>query len=191
MSEAISDTSSPPYPFFCRTTPVLDSPVNININNISIGIFPASGALGTSTYTHLLEDGLGVPASNVILISRQLEKIPAVHVQAGVQTRKADYTQSPADLEPAFRGIDIPFLISYPSHVHKLRTELHRKAISAAKCAGVKYIFYSSLGFAGEGGTSVAEVMRAHLDTEGYLRELAEEGKGLGYTVVREVLYAE
>ncbi|KAK0644630.1 hypothetical protein B0T16DRAFT_430687 [Cercophora newfieldiana] len=157
----------------------------------TLGIFPASGGLGESTYTHLLQDGLGVPASNVILISRHPGKTPRTLVQAGVKTRQADYTQSPAELESAFSGIDVLFLISYPSHQHTLRTELHLKAIAAAKQAGVKYVFYSSLGFAGEGDTSVAEVMGAHLDTEGYLRELAAGDKGFGYTAVREGLYSE
>ncbi|KAK4446472.1 quinone oxidoreductase 2 [Podospora aff. communis PSN243] len=156
----------------------------------TLGIFPASGALGTSTSTHLLRD---VPANHVVLISRHPEKTPQVHVQAGVGTRQADYSQSPAELKSAFSGIDILFLISYPSHQHKLRTELHRKAIAAADRAGVRHIFYSSLAFAGvpPTDTSVAEVMGAHLDSEAYLRELAEKDEGLSYTIVRQGLYSE
>lgn len=91
----------------------------------TIGIFPASGGLGESTYTHLLRL---VPADTVILISRHPDKIPREHVQAGVQTRQADYTQSSSELEAAFAGIDVLFLISYPSHQHELRTKVRRRA---------------------------------------------------------------
>lgn len=65
------------------------------------------------------------------------------------------------------------------------REKHHRAAIDAAVKAGVKHIYYTSLGF---GNPSKAGVMRAHIRTEKYLNEL--EGK-VKSTVVREGLYNE
>ncbi|KAK4140003.1 uncharacterized protein C8A04DRAFT_32501 [Dichotomopilus funicola] len=154
-----------------------------------IGIFPASGALGTSTYTHLLKL---VPGNEVILINRYPQKIPQSHISAGVKVRKASFENSPSELQAAFSGIDTLFLISYPSHVHDYRTKVHLPAVDAAKGAGVKHIFYASLGFGGDyKKSSRAEVMQAHLDTERYLAKLASEDPSFTYTVIREGLYAE
>lgn len=87
----------------------------------TIGIFPASGGLGGSTYTHLLKDA---PSDRVILISRFPEKVPETYIQDGVRLRKASYESTPRELEEAFAGIDVLFLISYPSHVHDYRVKV-------------------------------------------------------------------
>lgn len=155
----------------------------------TIGIFPASGGLGTSTYTHLLK---AVPASNVVLISRHPEKTPQIYKDQGVHLRQASYGASPIELDVAFQGITTLFLISYPSHVHEYRTGLHIPALYAARRAGVKHIFYSSLAFALPGrGSTLAEVMGAHLDTEAHLRNLAIQDPSFSWTSIREGLYHE
>lgn len=70
-------------------------------------------------------------------------------------------------------------------------------AIDAARRAGVKHIFYSSLGFAGDAKTgslksdSIAVVMQAHLDSEKHLASHAESDPGFSYTSIREGLYSE
>jgi uncharacterized protein YbjT (DUF2867 family) len=154
-----------------------------------IGIFPASGALGTSTYSHLLSI---FPNNRVTLINRFPEKVPQSYVKDGVTTRQASYESSPEDLESAFNGLDVLFLISYPSHVHQYRTKVQTKAIDAAHKAGVKHIFYSSLGFASlDKETTKAEVMGAHLDSEAHLKALARKDPGLSWTSIREGLYSE
>ncbi|KAK0709180.1 hypothetical protein B0T26DRAFT_742743 [Lasiosphaeria miniovina] len=108
----------------------------------TVGIFPASGGLGTSTYRHLLEI---VPKQKVVLISRHLDK--------------ASYESSPADLEVVFAGIETLFLVSYPSHVRDYRVKVQLPATDAARRAGVTHVFYSSLAFAGgvKSNHSVAE----------------------------------
>lgn len=63
----------------------------------------------------------------------------------------------------------------------------HRAAIDAALNAGVSHIYYTSLAF---GNPSRASVMRAHIRTEAYLRELESAGK-LRVTILREGLYNE
>lgn len=88
---------------------------------MDVGIFPASGGLGGSTYNHLLKL---VPNNQIILISRHPEKVPPAIVKAGVRIRKASYESSPTELEEVFRGVDILFLISYPSHVHEYRVKV-------------------------------------------------------------------
>ncbi len=181
---------------------------------MTIGIFPAAGGLGGSTYRHLLKI---VPNDQVVLISRFPKKIPESYVKAGVEVREAKYEDTPAELEKAFAGVNTLFLISYPSHVHEYRTKVrniecialkppkigrlltlamfhkvHLPAIDAARAAGVKHIFYSSLGFDGKkSGSSLAVVMQAHLDTEKHLGHLAETDSSFTYTVIREGLYSE
>lgn len=86
-----------------------------------IGIFPASGGLGGSTYRHLLKL---VPNDQVTLICRHPEKVEAEYKQTGVTVRSATYESTPQELELAFSGVDVLFLISYPSHVHDYRVEV-------------------------------------------------------------------
>lgn len=155
----------------------------------TIGIFPASGALGTSTYTHLLNS---VSPSNVVLISRYPNKTPQIYQDQGVELRQASFESSPSELEAAFRGVNVLFLVSYPSHVREYRTKVQIPALDAAYKAGVKHVFYSSLAFAlPDKDTSLAEVMGAHLDTEAHLRTLAEQDPGFSWTAIREGLYHE
>lgn len=89
----------------------------------SIGIFPGSGALGGSTYDYLLKL---LPSDQIILINRHPEKVPKEHIKNGVRARKASYESSPSDLEAVFAGIEVLFLISYPSHVHDYRKKVRR-----------------------------------------------------------------
>ncbi|KAM7189478.1 hypothetical protein V8F33_010061 [Rhypophila sp. PSN 637] len=160
----------------------------------TIGIFPASGALGGSTYTHLLDMEMVPDLKKVILISRYPDKVPQKYIDKGVQTRQASYESTPSELEAVFSGIDTLFLISYPSHVRDYRVKVQLPAADAAVRAGVTHIFYSSLGFAGDAKShsSRSEVMQAHLATEAHLRELAKSSPAsFTYTSIREGLYAE
>ncbi|PKS08068.1 hypothetical protein jhhlp_006680 [Lomentospora prolificans] len=171
------------------STPLYSQPAHIGSNMRSIGIFPASGGLGTSTYTHLLKS---VPNDNVTLISRYPEKVPDTYTKNGVRLRKASYESDPKELEIAFTGIEVLFLISYPSHVHDYRVKVQLPAIDAAVRAGVKHIFYSSLGFAGNlSDQSLAVVMQAHLDSEKHLASVASSRQDVTYTSIREGLYSE
>lgn len=86
-----------------------------------IGVFPASGALGGSTYRHLLNL---VPNDHVTLICRYPEKIADEHKQGNVTVRRASYESTPQELELAFAGIHVLFLVSYPSHVHEYRVKV-------------------------------------------------------------------
>lgn len=83
-------------------------------------IFPASGKLGSSTYTHLLRF---FSPEDVILISRYPEKTPSHYTDAGVLTRKADY-DSHDTLDHAFDGVVNLLLVSYPSIEYEHRFEV-------------------------------------------------------------------
>jgi uncharacterized protein YbjT (DUF2867 family) len=70
--------------------------------------------------------------------------------------------------------------------------QVHLPAVDAARRAGVKHIFYSSLAFAGDKkDVSLAGVMQAHLATERHLAAAATSDPTFTYTAVREGLYAE
>ena len=174
--------------------------------SLKIGVFPASGALGTSIVKNLTTLG---PASQLVLIARHPEKL-AEFSKNGATVRQANYDDD-SSLDSAFDGIDVLMLVSYASFEieHRVKVssdkedtfkipfqakilikkQVHRRAIDAAIASGAKHLFYSSLGFAGNlTDHSVAHVMGAHLATEKYL---AEHSSQLTYTSVREGLYSE
>ena len=91
----------------------------------TVGIFPASGGLGGSTYRHLLDPKMNMlPGEKLILVSRHPEKVPQHYIESGVRTRQASYESTTSELEDAFSGIDTLFLISYPSHVRDYRVQV-------------------------------------------------------------------
>ena len=102
--------------------------------------------------------------------------------ESGVEIRQGDFSK-PDTLDAAFKGGDKLLIVSYPSIAHELRVKNHVAAIDAAKRAGIKHVYYTSLMFASD---SQAAVMQAHLDTEKYLKE-----SGLTYTIIREGIYSE
>lgn len=196
--EAKPSTSIPFYHCYkgnataCRRSRRVQLKGNLGLDTAimkTIGIFPASGGLGGSTVKHILQR---VPSDGTILISRNPDKTRALPGAEGAVVRQAAYESSSVELERAFKDIDVLFLISYPSHVRDYRVKVQLPAIDAAKRAGVKHIFYSSLGFAlPYEETSRAEVMQAHLECERYLREMAAADPGFTYTSIREGLYHE
>lgn len=101
---------------------------------------------------------------------------------SGVEIRKGDFTK-PETLDSAFAGADKLLIVSYPSIAYEIRVQSHKAAIEAAKRCGIKHVYYTSLAFAGD---SAAAVMKAHLETEAYLK-----GSGMTYTIIREGIYNE
>ncbi|GAA5835861.1 hypothetical protein JCM9279_002123 [Rhodotorula babjevae] len=153
-----------------------------------LALFPASGALGGSIASHLVDL---VPTNSLVFVARRPEKL-ADYEKKGVTVRRADY-DAHETLEHAFDGVDTLCLISYASIQNDHRFESHKAAITAARASGVKHILYTSLAFGGapESTSSVTQVMQAHLRTEAYLREVAAEDPSFSFTIVREGLYTE
>ena len=121
-------------------------------------------------------------ASDIIVSLYNPAGAPPEITSSGVGVRHGDYND-PASLDTAFAGADKLLLVSSPSIAHAQRVAHHTTAIDAARRAGVKHLYYTSLAFAGD---SRAAVMQAHLDTERYLKE-----SGLTYTILREGIYSE
>ncbi|KAK5210774.1 hypothetical protein LTR47_001494 [Exophiala xenobiotica] len=155
-----------------------------------VAVFPASGKLGSSVYQHLTKL---LPPDRLILISRHPNKIPQDLVKSGVEVRTADYN-APETFKDVFNGASYLCLISYPSIEIEHRFRSHQNAIAAAldSSPGIKHVFYTSLGFGGDGEPqSAAHVMQAHLRTEAWLRELASRERKFTFTAIREGIYSE
>lgn len=85
--------------------------------NSNIGVFPASGGLGGSTLTHLLN---AVDPSRVTAIVRRPQNLSSHVTDAGASVRAADYDDA-STLDRAFDGISTLNLISYASIEHEHR----------------------------------------------------------------------
>ncbi|PKX93388.1 NmrA-like family protein [Aspergillus novofumigatus IBT 16806] len=83
-----------------------------------IGVFPASGGLGTSIINHLVKL---VPASQLILVARNPEKLASLS-REGATIRRADYDDR-ATLERVFDNVGVLMLISYASFEIQHRVE--------------------------------------------------------------------
>ncbi|KAH8812698.1 hypothetical protein F5884DRAFT_786144 [Xylogone sp. PMI_703] len=156
-----------------------------------------SGKIGGAVLHSLLEHSILPPTSLVICTSSSPDHPKLAEAKSkGVQIRTSNYDDPPS-MVAAFKGCDSLFLVSTPKIAldyndaphGKGREGQHFNAINAAVEAGVKHIYYTSLAF---GDDSPAGVMRAHLRTEAYLKQLKEkDGKIDGYTIIREGLYNE
>lgn len=141
-----------------------------------IAITAATGHLGRHVVSQLLAK---VPAKDVVVIVRNPEKAADLAAK-GVQVRLGDYTQ-PETLAVAFQGVEKVLLIS--SNDFNDRFGQHKKAIDAAKAAGVKLIAYTSIL---KGPKSRLLLAADHLATEKYLLEA-----GVPYVFLRNGWYFE
>jgi len=84
-----------------------------------LALFPASGALGGSIASHLVDL---VPANSLVFVARHPHKL-ADYEHKGVTLRQADY-DAHETLEHAFDGVDTLCLISYASIQNDHRFEV-------------------------------------------------------------------
>lgn len=169
-----------------------------------------TGNIGSAVLRSLLSHSL-IPPSQ-ITIATSSPSTPASltpYASSGITIRHAASFDDPTSLEAAYTGCDTLFLVSSPKIALDFgdakegegRERHHFAAIDAARKVGVTHIYYTSLAFAfnstlsginGKVEESKAGVMRAHERTERYLAKVCAESNGqMGYTVVREGLYAE
>ncbi|KAL6710731.1 hypothetical protein ACN47E_007788 [Coniothyrium glycines] len=160
-----------------------------------LAVTSATGKLGGAVLNAILENKLIDPAELVVCTSSKPDDSRFQHLHdQGIQVRYANFDE-PSSLASAYKGCTSLFLISTPriamdyneAPLWQGREAHHRAAIDAAVRVGVQHIYYTSLGFA---NPSKASVMRAHIRTETYLREL-KEGGHIKSTVIREGLYNE
>jgi NAD(P)H dehydrogenase (quinone) len=138
----------------------------------------ASGQLGRLVVEHLLR--MGVPASNLILVSRNPASLEEFAKQ-GAQVRFGDFHQ-PESLPAAFAGGTRMLLISI-GFGPAPRPQAHKNAIDAAKAAGVKHIAYTSFVAISHGETG--GLATDHYQTEELLRK-----SGLQWTFLRNSIYS-
>lgn len=157
-----------------------------------LAIVGASGKLGFATLSALLEHNL-LPAPQIVCTtssSSGAQKLESARGK-GVEVRSAAWDDDQETWIKAFQDCSKLFLIS-SSRIDKDFNEAppgkgresdHYPVIDAARQAGIKHIYYTSLAFA---NPSLSRVMTAHERTEEYLKKT-----GLQYTIIREGLYNE
>jgi uncharacterized protein YbjT (DUF2867 family) len=149
-----------------------------------------TGKIGGAVLRAILEHSLIPPANIVVCTSSNPEDTRWDSLRAqGASIRQSNYDDIDS-MQRAFIGCSKLFLVSTPhidmdfNDARIGRERHHINAIRAAQNAGVEHIYYTSLAF---GSNSNAGVMRAHLRTEAFLRELTH----IKTTIIREGLYNE
>ncbi len=159
--------------FFGEDTVTLDAERNLLVSG-------ASGHLGRRVVELLLE----AKAGRVIAGSRHPEGLADLKAR-GAQTRKVDFDDAEG-LVHAFDGVDRVLIISTDAlDKPGRRLEQHRRAIEAARQAGVKHLVYTSM-VNPDPDAPLAGLAHDHRGTEEALAK-----SGLGYTVLRNDWYAE
>ncbi|MDD4968339.1 MAG: SDR family oxidoreductase [Paludibacter sp.] len=140
---------------------------------MKIGVTGATGQLGQLVVGKLKEK---VSSESIAALVRTPEKAAGL----GVEARAFDYSK-PESLAASLVGIDKLLLIS--GNEIGQRLPQHLAVIAAAKQAGVKQIFYTSILHA---DTSSLGLAGEHLATENALK-----ASGLVYTILRNGWYTE
>ena len=155
---------------FAQTAPSADK----------IIISGASGNLGGLTIKELL--ARGVPARQLILVSRTPDK-EAEFAKLGASVRFGDFTK-PESLAAAYAGGTRMLLISVGGSKTEPSTTLLKRAIDAAKAAGVKQIAYTS--YIGISRGDVEGLAANHQQTENDLK-----ASGVPWTMLRNSIYMD
>ena len=144
-----------------------------------ITVTGATGQFGNLVIDSLLASG--VPPREVRASVRDAARA-GHHQQRGVDVRQGDF-DDPQALREAFAGTDHLLIIS-TDRVGQ-RVEQHRRAVEAAREAGVKRILYTSIVDMGP-SEAVSPIAADHRATEAIIRET-----GIPYTFLRNTFYAE
>lgn len=139
----------------------------------------ATGNLGKATVEFLAKK---IPVNNIAVLVRDENKATGLKA-LGVELRIGDYHDKDS-LVKAFRGIEKLLLIS--SNDFNDRLGQQKRAIDAAKEAGVKHILYTGVSMQNIEKSALNALMGEHFDTEKYILD-----SGLNYTFLRDNLYAD
>ncbi|KAL4936164.1 hypothetical protein BDV06DRAFT_205548 [Aspergillus oleicola] len=141
----------------------------------------ATGGLGEQVLNYFIAN---VPASEFAAASSNpLNR--ARFEDRGIAFRHVDYDDEES-LGSGLKDVDNLLFVSTNVFDNERRKRQHRRLIDAAKRAGVKHTWYTSLAFGGFSNDSKAAVQQVHLITEKMLKE-----SGLSYTSIREGVYTE
>lgn len=144
-----------------------------------ITVTGATGQFGNLVIENLLKHS--VPAHEIRASVRDITKA-AHHQEKGIDVRRGDFDDSEA-LRTAFADTDHLLIIS--TDKIGARVEQHRRAVQAAKAAGVRRILYTSI-VSMEKGDANNPIALDHRATEQIIREA-----GIPYTFLRNSFYAE
>jgi len=142
-----------------------------------VGVTGASGHLGRAVAEGLLD---ALDPQQVVLVTRNPDKLADLAAR-GADVRRGDFDE-PATLAAAFAGVERLLLVS--TDTIGARVPGHVAAIAAAAAAGVAHVTYTS--FVNPSDDNPAIVAPEHGATEDALR-----GSGLGWTLLRNGVYAE
>ncbi len=137
----------------------------------------ATGGLGHQVIDSLLTT---TPAADIAALVRDVNKATDLR-ERGVDVRPADYLDYSA-LVQAFQGIDKVLLVSAVAFTDRVLQ--HRNVIDAAREAGVKHLFCTSIQRSSN--FVLTEVTESDLATEAYLK-----ASGLVYTILKNGYYWE
>ncbi len=144
--------------------------------NDTLLVTGAGGHLGRIAVEELIARG----ATKIVAGTRDPAKLADLKAK-GVEVRKVDFTD-PAGLATAFAGVDRLLIIS--TDAVGARRAQHETAVAAAKAAGVKHIVYTS-------APAARPDADAGLNPEHFWSEVAIAASGLGFTILRNHMYAE
>ncbi len=147
-----------------------------SFTNLTLLVTGASGHLGRLAVEELLARG----ASRIIAGTRDPARLSDLAAR-GVEVRKVDFND-PASLEAAFAGVDRMLLVSTDGI--GIRVAQQTAAIAAAKAAGISHIVYTSAPAARPNAD-------AGLNPEHFWTEVAIASSGVGFTILRNHMYAE
>jgi len=181
---------------FLQTEP---SSIQDGMSRLSFGthmLTGVSGRLGSAVLRAIIAHEL-IPLHNVMISTSSDSSDPkweSLKAQ-GVTVRHSHYDDVPGMTE-AFRGVKKLLLISSPlveldmpdKEYGEGRDRQHFNVLLACRAAGVRHIYYTSLGLKSVAPFGpMAAAMRAHDRTEHTLRLLTD----IAYTIIREAPYAE
>ncbi len=147
-----------------------------NYKKSSLLVTGAAGHLGRLAVEALLARG----ATNIIAGTRDPAKLADLAAK-GVTIKTLDF-DDPSSLATAFAGVERVLLVS--TDAIGRRAAQHAAAIAAAKAAGVKHIVYTSAPAASPNPDNL-------LANEHFATEQALAASGIGYTILRNHIYAE
>ncbi|MEU4805588.1 SDR family oxidoreductase [Actinosynnema sp. NPDC023587] len=139
----------------------------------TIAVTGATGRLGGRVARRLAD--AGVPQR---LVLRDPSRAPEL---AGATAVAGDYGDRAA-VRAALEGVERVLMVSAPETED--RVDLHRAFVDAAVEAGVRHLVYIS--FFGASPNATFTLARDHYATESYIR-----ASGLGYTFLRDNMYAD
>ena len=144
-----------------------------------IGVIGATGHLGGKVVDYLLAEG--VNAKDIVAFYRDEKKIANLKGQ-GVELRFGDYSGKGYDKD-TLAGIDRLLFVSSSNMDSFGRIVDHIGVVKAAREAGVKHIFYTSLAYP---ESALFDLKDVHIATESAIRV-----SGIPYTFLRNTFYLE